>query len=138
MFTQVTYTRDTKLSWLVQNVRSKTSPQDLLYFTYLVWSWEAIVKTVYGSVFDLALQVFTVCFFKTVELHYSEERTNFVKIFKNWVPRKLFGCKRNEQMSEWRTLHNEELHSIYTASNPIRFIEVKKLRWVKHAGYTEK
>jgi hypothetical protein len=34
---------------------------------------------------------------------------------KNRVLRRMFGPKRKEVVGDWRRLHNEELHSLYTA-----------------------
>jgi hypothetical protein len=38
-------------------------------------------------------------------------------VFENRVLRRIFGPKRDEVTGEWRTLHNEELHILY--SSPI-------------------
>jgi hypothetical protein len=36
--------------------------------------------------------------------------------------RRIFGlnCKRNEAPGEWRKLHSEELHNLYSSPNIIR------------------
>jgi hypothetical protein len=33
-----------------------------------------------------------------------------MRVFENWVPRRIFGPKRDEVKGEWRKLHNKELH----------------------------
>ena len=43
----------------------------------------------------------------------------------------IFGPKRDEN-GEWRGLHNEELHSLYSSRNIIRVIKSRRFRW---AGY---
>jgi hypothetical protein len=36
-------------------------------------------------------------------------------VFKNRVLRRIFGPKRDEVTGEWRKLHNEELHILYSS-----------------------
>jgi hypothetical protein len=38
------------------------------------------------------------------------------------VLRRIFGPKREEVTEDWRKLHNEELHNLYSSSNIIRMI----------------
>jgi hypothetical protein len=45
-----------------------------------------------------------------------------LRIFENKVLRRLFGPKRNEVTGEWRKLHNEELHDLYSSPNIIRVV----------------
>jgi hypothetical protein len=35
-----------------------------------------------------------------------------LRVFKNRVPRRIFGPKRKEVVGGWRRLHNEELHNL--------------------------
>jgi hypothetical protein len=35
-------------------------------------------------------------------------------VFENRVLRRIFGPNRDEVMGEWRKLHNEELHNLYS------------------------
>jgi hypothetical protein len=48
---------------------------------------------------------------------------NRLRVFKNRVLRRIFGTKRNEVTGEWRKLHNEELHILYSSPNIIRQIK---------------
>jgi hypothetical protein len=41
------------------------------------------------------------------------------------VLRRIFGPKRDEVTGEWRKLHNEELHNLYSSPNIIRMIKLK-------------
>jgi hypothetical protein len=36
-------------------------------------------------------------------------------VFENRVLRRIFGPKRDEVKGDWRELHNEELHNLYSA-----------------------
>jgi hypothetical protein len=50
-------------------------------------------------------------------------------VFENRVLRRIFGPKRNELMGEWRKLHNEELHNLYSSPDIIRQIKSRRMRW---------
>jgi hypothetical protein len=41
-----------------------------------------------------------------------EERR--LRVFQNKALRRIFGRKRDEVIGEWRKLHNEELHDLYS------------------------
>jgi hypothetical protein len=43
-----------------------------------------------------------------------------------------FGPKRDEVTGEWRKLHNEELHDLYSSPTIVRVIQPRRMRW---AGY---
>jgi hypothetical protein len=40
--------------------------------------------------------------------------------------RQIFGPKRDEVTGEWRKLHNEELHDLYSSPNILRVIKSRK------------
>jgi hypothetical protein len=46
-----------------------------------------------------------------------------LRVFENRVLRRIFGPKRDEVTGEWRKLHNEELHDVYSSSRLIRIIK---------------
>jgi hypothetical protein len=48
------------------------------------------------------------------------------------VLRRIFGPKRDEVTGEWRKLHNEELHDLYSSPNIIRIIKSRRMRWAGH------
>jgi hypothetical protein len=50
-------------------------------------------------------------------------------VFKNRVLKKMFGPKRDEVTGEWRKLHNEELHDLYSSPSTIRIIKARRKRW---------
>jgi hypothetical protein len=53
-------------------------------------------------------------------------------VFENRVLRRIFGRKKDELTGEWRKLHNEELHDLYSSPNIIRIIKERKIRWAGH------
>jgi hypothetical protein len=53
----------------------------------------------------------------------------------NRVLRRIFGPKRDEVTGDWRKLHNEELHNLYSSPNIIRMMESRRTRW---AGNVER
>jgi hypothetical protein len=44
-------------------------------------------------------------------------------VFGNRVLRRIFGPKRDEVRGEWKKLHNEELHNLYSSPDIIRQIK---------------
>jgi hypothetical protein len=53
-------------------------------------------------------------------------------VFENRVLRRIFGPKRDEVTGEWRKLHNEELHNLYSSPDVIRQIKSRRMRWAGH------
>jgi hypothetical protein len=50
-------------------------------------------------------------------------------VFENRVLRRIFGPKRDEVTGEWRKLHNEELHILYSSPDIIRQMKSRRMRW---------
>jgi hypothetical protein len=46
-----------------------------------------------------------------------------LRVFENWVLRRIFGPKREEVTGEWRKLHNEELNDLYSSPNIVWVIK---------------
>jgi hypothetical protein len=55
-------------------------------------------------------------------------------VFENRVLRRIFGPKRDDVTGDWRKLHNEELHNLYSSPNIIRMIKSRRMRWVWHVA----
>jgi hypothetical protein len=52
-------------------------------------------------------------------------------VFEN---RRIFGPKWDEVTGEWRKLHNEELHNLYSSPDIIRQIKSRRMRWAGHVA----
>jgi hypothetical protein len=37
-----------------------------------------------------------------------------------------------EVTGDWRKMHNEELHNLYSSTNIIRMIKSRRMRWTEH------
>jgi hypothetical protein len=57
-----------------------------------------------------------------------------LRVFENRVLRRIFGPKRDEVTGEWRKLHNEELHNLYSSSVIIRQVKSRRMRWARHVA----
>jgi hypothetical protein len=56
-------------------------------------------------------------------------------VFENRVLRRIFGPKRDEVTGQWRKLHNEELHNLYSPPDIIMQVKSRRMRWARHVTY---
>jgi hypothetical protein len=56
------------------------------------------------------------------------------KVFENRVLWRIFGPRRDEVTGEWRKLHNEELHDLYSSPSISRIIKSQRMRWAGHVA----
>jgi hypothetical protein len=52
-----------------------------------------------------------------------------LRVIENRVLRRIFGPKREEVTGEWRKLHSEELHNLYSSPDIIRQVKSRRMRW---------
>jgi hypothetical protein len=53
-----------------------------------------------------------------------------LRVFENRVVRRMLDSERDEMTGDWRKLHNEELHNLYSSPSIIRMIKSRRMRWV--------
>jgi hypothetical protein len=51
--------------------------------------------------------------------------------------RRIFGPKGHEVTGDWRGLHNEELHNLYSSSIIIIMMKARRMRWARHVTRLE-
>jgi hypothetical protein len=55
-------------------------------------------------------------------------------VFENRALRRVLGPKRDKVTGEWRKLHNEELHNLYSSPDIIRQVKSRRMRWAGHVA----
>jgi hypothetical protein len=58
-----------------------------------------------------------------------------LRAFENRVLRRIFRSKRDEVTGEWRKVHSEELHNLYSSPDIIRQIKSRHMRWAGHVAH---
>jgi hypothetical protein len=53
---------------------------------------------------------------------------NGLGVFENRVLRRIFGPRRDEVAGEWRKLHNQELHDLYSSPSIISIMKLRRMR----------
>jgi hypothetical protein len=55
-------------------------------------------------------------------------------VFENRVLSRIYGLKRDEVTGEWRKLHNEELHDLYSSPSIIIIMKSRRMSWAGHVA----
>jgi hypothetical protein len=50
------------------------------------------------------------------------------------VLRRIFEPRKDEVTGEWRKLHNEELHDLYSSPSIIRIMKSRRMKWAGHVA----
>jgi hypothetical protein len=58
-----------------------------------------------------------------VQLTYNNEYSVKLSVFENRALRRIFGPKRDEVTGEWRKLHYDDLHGLYSSPNIVRVMK---------------
>jgi hypothetical protein len=95
------------------------------------------------SVFSVAVKNLKIRIYKTIilpvvlygcetwSLTLREEHR--LRVVENRALRRIFGLKRDEVTGEWRKLHNEKLHDLYSSPSIIRIIKAR-MKWAGHVA----
>ena len=67
-----------------------------------------------------------------VSLTLREERS--LRVFENGVLSGIFGRKGDEVTGEWRKLHNQDLHDLYSSPTVVWVIKSRRMRWAGHVA----
>jgi hypothetical protein len=58
-----------------------------------------------------------------------------LRVFESGVLKRIYKPKRDEVTGEWRKLHNEELHNLYSSTTDIiRQAKSRRMRWAGHVA----
>jgi hypothetical protein len=57
-----------------------------------------------------------------------------LRVFENRALRRMFRPKRDEVTGDWRKLHNEGLHNLYTSPSIIRMMNSRRMRSAGHVA----
>jgi hypothetical protein len=67
---------------------------------------------------------------------FNHTQHNYSLIFlSGHVLRRIFGPKREEVTGEWRKLHNEELHDLYSSSTIVLVMKSRRKRGAGHVAH---
>jgi hypothetical protein len=58
-------------------------------------------------------------------------------VFEIGMLRRIFGPRSDEVTGDWRKLHNDELHNLYSSPNIIRMMKSRRMRWAGHVARIE-
>jgi hypothetical protein len=60
--------------------------------------------------------------------YFTGSGTNYLRVFKNTVLRRIFEPKADEVTGGWRKLHNGELYNLDSTPSIIRMIKPRRMR----------
>jgi hypothetical protein len=116
-----------------KEIKSKLNSGNACYHSVQsLLSSRLLSRKVKVKIYKTIILLVVLCGCETWSLTLNEERR--LRVFENRVLRRMFGPKRNEVTGEWRKLHNEELHNLYSSPDIIRKINSRRIRWEGHVA----
>jgi hypothetical protein len=61
-------------------------------------------------------------------------RIEHINVLKSKVLRNMSRPNKEETVEEWRKLHNEEPHDMYSSPDTVGVIKSMRMRWAEHAA----
>jgi hypothetical protein len=95
-------------------------------------SSQLLLKNLKIKIYRTIFWPVVLCGCETWSLTLREEHR--LGVFENRVLRRIFGPKRDKETGDWRKLHNEELHDLYSSPSIIRIIKARRMRWAVHVA----
>jgi hypothetical protein len=89
-------------------------------------------RNVNVKIYKTIILTVVLCGCETWSLTVREEHR--LRVFEKRVLRRIFGPKSVEVTGEWRKLHNEELHNLYSSPDIIRQAKLRRMRWAGHVA----
>jgi hypothetical protein len=89
-------------------------------------------RNVKVKIYKTIILLFVLYECETWSLTLREEQR--LRVFENRVLRRIFGPRRDEVTGEWRKLHNEELHNLYSYPDIITQVKSRRMRWAGHVA----
>jgi hypothetical protein len=87
---------------------------------------------------NIKIKIYTNIIFLVIFLYVREtwsltlRKERRLRLFENWVQRRIFWPKIDEVTGEWRRLHIEELNDLYCSPIIVRVIKSRRIRWAEH------
>jgi hypothetical protein len=111
-----------------EEIKSRLNSGNACYHTiHCLLSSRLLSRNVKVKIYKTIILPVVLCLCKTWSLTIKEEHR--LRAFENSALRRIFGPKRDEVTGEWKKLHNEELHNLYSSPDIIRQLKSRRMRW---------
>jgi hypothetical protein len=120
-------TTETNQNYIHEEIKSRLKSGNACYYSVQILLYSVLLsrnlKTKINRTIILPVVLYG-C--ESLSLPLSEERR--LRVFENWVLRRIFGPKRDEVTGEWRKLHNEEPTDLHSSPNIDQVIKPRSMR----------
>jgi hypothetical protein len=115
------------------NAKEKANSATNLKHSFVA-SWVEDMKTKQDTVYANQCLWETSCLYECETWSLTLREEHRLRVFEKRVLRRIFGPKRDKMTREWRKLHNEELHNLYSSPDIIRQVKSRRMRWAGHVA----